>query len=242
MLFDIILIFSILVLIILIINTYLYKLSDNCINISNDFNSQLLSNNIILDDDIIIINDNLKNKDSLNNSKNINKLSNFDNNNSNKINIIKHVNELYDIPTKNLDNSLLENKINNNLDNNNLISTTTLLPKNESKLNNRYNRKFNNNPNENELYNIRNYQINHLINNEDDNTKQLINNNNLLISNISNNIDSKIFTKTNKSQKLFKDSKTIQNRFTKDSILNDYKSELDYYQNLRTPWWEENID
>ena len=28
--------------------------------------------------------------------------------------------------------------------------------------------------------------------------------------------------------------------FNKNSLINDYKNELDYYENAKTPWWYEN--
>lgn len=53
-------------------------------------------------------------------------------------------------------------------------------------------------------------------------------------------IDSKILNKSNRCQKLFKDSKTIASRFNKQSLFNEYNSELNFYENLKTPWWYEN--
>ena len=44
----------------------------------------------------------------------------------------------------------------------------------------------------------------------------------------------------NKNQKLFKDAKTIAARFNKNSLLKNYNTEINYYENLRTPWWSEN--
>lgn len=108
------------------------------------------------------------------------------------------------------------------------------------RINDRYNRKLNNIPDEKDLINIMDTNILDL-NDDLENEKKIIMANNL--ENIYDNkvdIDSKVFNKSNKSQKLFKDSKTIANRFTKNSIIDDYKSELDYYENLRTPWWSEN--
>ena len=83
---------------------------------------------------------------------------------------------------------------------------------------------------------IRNYDI--LNKDEIQNyDKESVNNNNMKTIQKKNDLDSKIFNKSNKSQKLFKDSKTIAGRFTKNSIIDDYKNELDYYEKLRTPWW-----
>ena len=103
------------------------------------------------------------------------------------------------------------------------------------KINDRYNRKLNNNPNEYEL--IQFLDNKNLINENCMNNELLINQDYL---DNENTLDFKIFSKSNKSQKLFKDSKTIANRFTKNSIIDDYKNELDYYEKLRTPWWVEN--
>ena len=118
------------------------------------------------------------------------------------------------------------------------------LPNNESRLNNRYNRKYNNIPSEQELYNIRKYNLKQNIDlsNEDDIKSNMINNLKTVYSKNNKNIDTKIFNKNNKSQKLFKDAKTIAGRFTKNSIIDDYKYELDYYEKLRTPWWSENVN
>ena len=87
-----------------------------------------------------------------------------------------------------------------------------------------------------DLMHIRNYDI--LNKDEIQNyDKESVNNNNMKTIQKKNDLDSKIFNKSNKSQKLFKDSKTIAGRFTKNSIIDDYKNELDYYEKLRTPWW-----
>ncbi len=107
------------------------------------------------------------------------------------------------------------------------------------KINDRYNRKLNNVPSETDLVNVidqntLNEQLDNEVNNDHINTKSLFTNENSL--------DFKNFSKSNRSQKLYKDTKTIAVRFNKNSIINDYKSELDYYENLKTPWWVENID
>lgn len=104
------------------------------------------------------------------------------------------------------------------------------------KINDRYNRKLNNVPSETDLVNVidQNTLNEQLVNNDHINTKSLFTNENSL--------DFKNFSKSNRSQKLYKDTKTIATRFNKNSIINDYKSELDYYENLKTPWWVENID
>jgi len=156
------------------------------------------------------------------------------------------------MPINTLDNQLKDNKFYQSADTN---ESNQFIPTNESRMNNRYNKKFNNIPSEQELYNMRKFNLkNDNYSNDNlislfDNTKNLNAKDdgidmkyiNKIIYN-KNDIDTKIFNKTNKSQKLFKDAKTIAGRFTKNSIINDYKNELDYYQKLRTPWWEENIE
>lgn len=108
------------------------------------------------------------------------------------------------------------------------------------KLNDRYNRKLNRIPKEADLINfLDNKTLNNNIN-EDMNFEKLHFDKQNLFNN-DKSLDFKIFAKSNKSQKLFKDAKTIAGRFNKDSIIDDYKSELDYYEKLRTPWWVENI-
>ncbi len=156
-------------------------------------------------------------------------------------NINKNVNEIFDLPDNTLEKQIEQNKITN--DNKKNIELL-FLPNNESRLNNRYNRKYNNIPSEQELYNINKYNLKQKIDlsNEDDIKSNMINNLKIVYSKNNKNIDTKIFNKNNKSQKLFKDAKTIAGRFTKNSIIEDYKYELDYYEKLRTPWWTENID
>ena len=178
-----------------------------------------------------------------------NEKSNFENSDSNKVgttveksktkpgvkieqslNIIDSknlVNEIY-ADIQSLDDIVLDNLISK--------STETLNIKSGDKISNRYNRKYNNVPREADLMHIRNYDI--LNKDEIQNyDKESVNNNNMKTIQKKNDLDSKIFNKSNKSQKLFKDSKTIAGRFTKNSIIDDYKSELDYYEKLRTPWW-----
>jgi hypothetical protein len=137
------------------------------------------------------------------------------------------VNEMYS-DIQSLDDIILDNLISK--------STENLNIKSGDKMSNRYNRKYNNVPKENDLMHIRNYDI---INKDEiqNYDKESVNNNNMKTIQKKNDLDSKIFNKSNKSQKLFKDSKTIAGRFTKKSIIDDYKNELDYYEKLRTPWW-----
>lgn len=201
-------------------------------------------------------------QNNTNNTANTNNTVNTNNNLKykelySKQNINKTINEIIDIPKKTLDKELKDNKfyLSNDYDSNKLDDV--FIPKNEARENNRYNRKYNNIPTELELYNIQKYNLKHSNFSNDailsnvDQTKNLNSNNNYINMNYvneivnnknKNDIDTKIFNKTNKSQKLYKDAKTIAGRFTKDSIINDYKYELDYYQKLRTPWWEENVE
>ncbi len=204
----------------------------------------LVSNNIMFDDDIILVN------------KSCNKKELFKNNTSNKPtpvktiiksntkineNITTNINEIFDLPDNTLEKQIEQNKITN--DNKKNIELL-FLPNNESRENNRYNRKYNNIPSEQELYNINKYNLKQKIDlyTEDDIKSNMVNNLKTVYSKNNKNIDTKIFNKNNKSQKLFKDAKTIAGRFTKNSIIEDYKYELDYYEKLRTPWWSENID
>lgn len=203
--------------------------------------------NIIFDDDIIMINSN-------NDIYSSNEKSNFENKvdteakpeakteakpevktevkteQNKSLNIMDTnnlVNEMYS-DIQSLDDIILDNLISK--------STENLNIKSGDKMSNRYNRKYNNVPKENDLMHIRNYDI---INKDEiqNYDKESVNNNNMKTIQKKNDLDSKIFNKSNKSQKLFKDSKTIAGRFTKKSIIDDYKNELDYYEKLRTPWW-----
>ena len=84
---------------------------------------------------------------------------------------------------------------------------------------------------------LQNEYLNELDNSNINNKINLNNINNIKPSS---DIDSKIYNKSKKSQKLYKDAKTIASRFNKNSLINDYKNELDYYENAKTPWWYEN--
>lgn len=191
--------------------------------------------NVIFDDDIIFINSN-------NTIYSPNEKSTFENKIDSKEPVKVEKKESTTLPisepkniitnlysnVKSLDDMVLDDLISKSTENINIISG--------DKTSNRYNRKLNNVPEENDLMHIRNYDI--INNNDDDNyDKTSVNNNNMKTIQKNNDLDSKIFNKSNKSQKLFKDSKTISGRFTKNSIIEDYKNELDYYEKLRTPWW-----
>ena len=54
-------------------------------------------------------------------------------------------------------------------------------------------------------------------------------------------MDSKLYRKSQRTQKLAKDSKTIASNFGRNSLLESYKNDIDFYEKERTPWWEENI-
>ena len=71
--------------------------------------------------------------------------------------------------------------------------------------------------------------------------QEIIEKNNInTIDNLLLDADTKIYNKCKKNQKLFKDAKTIAARFNKNSLLKNYNTEINYYENLRTPWWSEN--
>lgn len=246
---------------ILLVIFLIYNLANNRNYTNIEVNDNIMSNNIIFDDDITIFNNGESKKELNNRSQFLGSRENFENTNTqdqkyielySKKNINKSINEIIDLPNKTLENELKDNKFYLSEEVN---ETNQFIPKNESRLNNRYNKKYNNIPTELDLYNMRkynlkndNYSNDNLISNLD-NTKNLNLNDdhidmkyvNKIIYN-KNDIDTKIFNKTNKSQKLYKDAKTIAGRFTKNSVINDYKNELDYYQKLRTPWWEENVE
>lgn len=268
---NIIDIFLILLVIFLIYNLVNNR---NYTNIEVNDNDNIMSNNIIFDDDITIFNNGESKKELNNRSQFLGSRENFENTNTqenkdihnissntqdqkyielySKKNINKSINELIDLPNKTLENELKDNKFYLSEEAN---EANQFIPKNESRLNNRYNKKYNNIPTELDLYNMRkynlkndNYSNDNLISNLD-NTKNLnVTDDHIDMKYVNkilynkNDIDTKIFNKTNKSQKLYKDAKTIAGRFTKNSIINDYKYELDYYQKLRTPWWEENVE
>ena len=55
-------------------------------------------------------------------------------------------------------------------------------------------------------------------------------------------MDSKLYKKSQRNQKIAKDSKTIASNFGRNALIETYKNEIDFYQNKRSPWWEEDID
>lgn len=147
------------------------------------------------------------------------------------------VNDIYDLPMNTFeDEKKQQYSIKNHIGK---------LPINESRENNRYNRKRDKLPTENELLQINNYNLKKQIENNNDDiinkyVDELYSNNMNFLNDET--IDNKLFNKSKHNQKLFKDSKTINARFNKNSLINNYKSELDYYEGLNTPWWSENIN
>lgn len=67
--------------------------------------------------------------------------------------------------------------------------------------------------------------------------------NDMLAEEISNDIeqdiDNKILQKSKRVQKLGKDSYTIAANFGRNALLESYAGEIDFYEELRTPWWSE---
>ena len=221
--------------------------------ISNYSNKPEEPTNIIFDDDIIIVNSG--NSIELSNIKDVSKENSLKSNFESKVIINEEPKEIMKVEDNvnyktesipYMDSRLLAKEIYseiNPLDSmilDKIISppNNNLNIKNSDKVSNRYNRKLNNVPTEYDLYDIRNYDI---VSNDNLYNYDLdaINNNNNETLQKNHDMDSKYFNKSNKSQKLFKDAKTIAGRFTKNSINNDYKYELDYYEKLRTPWWSE---
>lgn len=147
-----------------------------------------------------------------------------------------------------LNNQEIENKNNNKILNSNynkyqsnIIDT---IVKKGDLLNDRYSQLKDFKHDDSNLNNILIYSD--IINNVDnlvDNLmdQELIQTNNInTIDNLLLDADTKIYNKCKKNQKLFKDAKTIAARFNKNSLLNSYNTEINYYENLRTPWWSEN--
>lgn len=115
----------------------------------------------------------------------------------------------------------------------NFINNTTT--KLIDKINDRYNRKKDKHVLDDELYDIIKLDD---ANTDNEYTKKINDYTNDTINN-QKNMDSKINAKNKKSQSLFKDALTIRNNYTKNSIKGDFVDELNYYENLRTPWWYE---
>ena len=230
--------------------SHLYIIIAIIINYSNKKEN---SNHVIFDDDIIIINSN--NTTETNIEKEDNKIkSNFRNNsyfeNLPNNNIQKNMDikpKIIDtymksemVPIEKSFDSVILNNGTQEL-NNDKEEAIDIYIEDNNRVNDRYNRKFNNVPNENELFNI---QKNNSSNFDKINKKKFdydkVNKNINMNIGYDNSLDSKIVNKSNRSQKLFKDSKTIAARFNKNSLINDYKHELNYYEKAKTPWWESN--
>lgn len=166
-----------------------------------------------------------------------NKKSNFDNKGK------EIIDDIYDLPNNQLENEIKEIKQNKDKSEIQITNNSNF----ESRENNRYNRNRIQIPKENDLIQITNYNLNKYIENTNQDEvynilDELYNKNINDIDNDKNSIDNKLKNKSQHNQKLYKDSKTIRARFNKNSIINSYKSELDYYENLNTPWWSENIN
>ncbi len=69
--------------------------------------------------------------------------------------------------------------------------------------------------------------------------------NDLLVDDIQRNIlldmDSKLYKKSQRNQKLSKDSKTIASNFGRNALMETYKNEIEFYENKQA-WWFENLD
>ena len=69
--------------------------------------------------------------------------------------------------------------------------------------------------------------------------------NELLLDDVQKNMlldmDSKLYKKSQRNQKLAKDSKTIASNFGRNALIETYKNEIEFYQNKQA-WWEENIN
>lgn len=147
-----------------------------------------------------------------------------------------------------LKNQEIENKNNNTTLNSNYnkyqSNIIEAIVKKGDLLNDRYSQLKDFKHDDNDLNNILIYSD--IINNVDNLVDNLIDddliktNNINTIDNLLLDADTKIYNKCKKNQKLFKDAKTIAARFNKNSLLNSYNTEINYYENLRTPWWSEN--
>ena len=150
--------------------------------------------------------------------------------------------------TKILKNQEIENKNNNKIINSNYNKYQSNIINNLSKngdiISNRDSNLKDFKYEDQDLNNILIY--NDIINNVDNLVdsimdQEIIEKNNInTIDNLLLDVDTKIYNKCKKNQKLFKDAKTIAARFNKNSLLKNYNTEINYYENLRTPWWSEN--
>jgi len=97
------------------------------------------------------------------------------------------------------------------------------------------------------ITNFSDSQLQYLINNSSSNNQAMesSNYNDLLLDGVQKNMlldmDSKLYKKSQRNQKLAKDSKTIASNLGRNALIETYKNEIDFYQNKQA-WWEENID
>lgn len=124
------------------------------------------------------------------------------------------------------------------LDNKLSDSSTDITLPNEEILNDRYNPL---------ITNYDDSQLQNIIN-RSSSTNQAMessNYNDLLLDGVQKNMlldmDSKLYKKSQRNQKLAKDSKTIASNFGRNALMETYKNEIDFYQNKQA-WWEENIN
>jgi hypothetical protein len=121
---------------------------------------------------------------------------------------------------------------------NNIESNDITLP-HEEILNDRYNPL---------ITNFNDSQLQHIIDNSSSNNQAMesSNYNDLLLDDVQKNMlldmDSKLYKKSQRNQKLAKDSKTIASNFGRNALIETYKNEIDFYQKEKSPWWEENIN
>lgn len=122
------------------------------------------------------------------------------------------------------------------LDNNAEINDITL--PHEEILNDRYNPL---------ITNYNDSQLRHIIDSSSSSSQAMesSNYNDLLLDDVQKNMlldmDSKLYKKSQRNQKLAKDSKTIASNFGRNALIETYKNEIESYQNKQA-WWEENID
>jgi len=118
-----------------------------------------------------------------------------------------------------------------------------------NKLNNRYNNIYTAKHLQIDRYNeqeLNDLQMNNIIDNveleSNNDNSYMIEESRKRIIQPSHDIDSNIYNKSNRLQKLYKDSKTITARRNKNTLINDYKHELNYYEKQKTPWWYSTTD
>jgi len=141
-------------------------------------------------------------------------------------------NKFPNILLEGLDNNVSTCEIDNNVESNDIT-----LP-HEEILNDRYNPL---------ITNFDDYQLQHIIDSSSSNNQAMesSNYNDLLLDDVQKNMlldmDSKLYKKSQRNQKLAKDSKTITSHLGRNALIETYKNEIEFYQNKQA-WWEENID